>query len=155
MPRTKGAKGKRTIAINQAVETAFRMKNTGNKYLLKLADDNPALFVQLLCKCIPQAVAIDLTVHSLDLGLAMRQAQERLNTIDITPDIVAPDNELPVLLPVVSGDAQPALVAPAPATIDDARQSGAPFKRARGQKKEAGGGGGIPRSAEAGAKMRT
>tara|TARA_R110000751_G_scaffold195686_2_gene301072 strand:- start:120 stop:590 length:471 start_codon:yes stop_codon:yes gene_type:complete len=80
--RVKGSKGRRTIAINEAVENCFRMENKNGAYLKRLAAmENPALFVTLLAKCIPQAIAIDVTAHALDLGLAMREAQDRLNAL--------------------------------------------------------------------------
>ena len=93
MARTKGAKGNRTIAINEAVENCFRKVNKGGAYLEHLAGmENPALFVTLLAKCIPQAIAVDVQVHALDLGLAMREAQERLNvTLD---HVTEPSGEL-------------------------------------------------------------
>jgi|TARA_R110000824_G_scaffold179215_1_gene359388 hypothetical protein len=99
MARTKGAKGNRTIAINEAVENCFRKVNKGGAYLEHLAGmENPALFVTLLAKCIPQAIAVDVQVHALDLGLAMREAQERLNVIHgetVTLDYVTePSGEL-------------------------------------------------------------
>ena len=89
MPRTKGALGRRTVAVSEAVENAFRKVNKGNRYLLRLAEENPQLFVQLLCRSIPQAVAVDVQITALDLGLAMRQASERLNVVDVTPDNVS------------------------------------------------------------------
>ena len=84
--RPKGAKGKRTIAIAEAVENCFRAENKNGAYLKRLARlDNPALFVTLLAKCIPQAVALDIKVHEVDLGLAMREAQDRLNVLHRKP----------------------------------------------------------------------
>ena len=57
--------------------------------------DNPALFVTLLAKCVPQAVAIDVHHHAVDLGLAMREAQERLNVLHGKPVTIENVTEQP------------------------------------------------------------
>ena len=95
-PRTRG-KGRMTVAIKDAVEIAFGKKNQGGHYLAWLADEHPAVFVNLVSRCIPQAVAIDIHTTIVDLGSEMRIAAEtlaRLNRppmIDVTPDTVTPD----------------------------------------------------------------
>ena len=108
-PKTRG-KGRMTVAIKEAVETAFTRKNKGGRYLSRLADDHPAVFCALVAKCIPQAVAVDVHHHAVNLGLEMQRAGEtlaRLNApglIDVTPDSVAPDSVTPVIVPGEPGE---------------------------------------------------
>jgi hypothetical protein len=128
MARTKGSKNRMTIAVKDAVQNAFTIKNKDNKYLLGLADEHPAVFCNLVAKCIPQAVALDVTHHALDLGLAMRQAQDRLNPINPAPAKVI-DHE------------------PAPVTVEPERVSGK--KKSKSVcKKRTGGGTGVPHGGE-------
>ena len=94
-PRTRG-KGRMTLAIKDAVEVAFGKKNQGGHYLAWLADEHPAVFVNLVCRCIPQAVAMNIHTTIVDLGSEMRLAAETLERlhrtplVDVTPDKVAP-----------------------------------------------------------------
>jgi hypothetical protein len=74
--RPKGATNKMTRDIKAAIESAFRQKNgKRNAYLLKLADEEPAIFCNLVAKCIPAAVAVSVS-HHFDLGAAMLAAEE-------------------------------------------------------------------------------
>ena len=108
-PKTRG-KGRMTVAIKEAVETAFTRKNKGGRYLSRLADDHPAVFCALVAKCIPQAVAVDVHHHAVNLGAEMQRAADtlaRLNQpmmIDITPDSVSPDSVSPVTVPGEPGE---------------------------------------------------
>ena len=115
--RTRG-KGRMTVAIKDAVEIAFGKKNKGGHYLAWLADEHPAVFVNLVCRCIPQAIQVDVHNHAVNLGLEMRKAAEalaRLNhptMIDVTPDTVPPDTSDTVAPDTVapdtlSGDTEP------------------------------------------------
>jgi hypothetical protein len=102
--------GKMNAAIKDAVERAFTRKNVDGEYLETLADTHPAVFCALVAKCIPQAVAVDVHHHAVNLGTEMQRAADnlaRLNKqpdtpamIDVTPD--TPDNVSPV---TVSGSA--------------------------------------------------
>jgi hypothetical protein len=127
-----------TTAIKERVESAFRTINgKENAGLLKLARDHPAIFYGLVAKCIPNAVALTVDHHGLDLGLAIRQGRERLNIIDVTPDKVV---ETIVKQPIVIVEPdKPPLVTIAPDSVP-----GKTFKRLRRQKKKAGGGAGVP-----------
>jgi hypothetical protein len=90
-----------TVAIKDAVERAFSIKNKNNEYLLTLADEHPAVFCSLVSKCIPTAVAVDIK-HSLDLGAAMLEASQRLqqfnNTIEHETINLIPNTQQPVTL---------------------------------------------------------
>lgn len=94
MPRALGAKGRNAAAIRDAIGMAFERVNGGGKYLDFLATDHPALFVALVAKVLPAAVAIDLNITGVDLGKAMADARARLaqrdgdgaTVIDVTPE---------------------------------------------------------------------
>ena len=85
---------KNTAAIRDAISRAFERANDGGLYLDKLAQENPALFIQLVARILPAAVAIDLNISAVDLGQAMQQARARLAqrdgdgvaVIDVTPE---------------------------------------------------------------------
>jgi hypothetical protein len=85
LSRQKGTQNKMTVAIKDAVERAFSIKNKNNEYLLTLADEHPAVFCSLVSKCIPTAVAVDIK-HTLDLGAAMLEASQRLQQFNSTID---------------------------------------------------------------------
>ena len=97
MSRKKGTPNKITAEIKTAVESAFRQKNgKHNRYLLRLADENPAIFCALVAKCIPATVAVDVKV-ALDLGAAMlknEQSLQRLNAPTIDSEPVTPAKPL-------------------------------------------------------------
>jgi hypothetical protein len=94
-----------TVAIKDAVERAFSIKNKDNEYLLTLADEHPAVFCSLVSKCIPTAVAVDIK-HSLDLGAAMLEASQRLqqfnSTIDHEPISLMPNTQQPISSDLIS-----------------------------------------------------
>ena len=96
MARTKGSKNKMTIAIKDAVERCFGQVNVNNEYLLDLAKNEKALFNQLIIRCIPAAVAVDVSVNLVSLSAAMESAAARLEPtnnkpmIDITPKTPKP-----------------------------------------------------------------
>jgi len=137
LSRQKGTQNRITVEVKQAVQNVFSIVNKDNAYLLDLASNDKPLFVALLNKCIPQAVAIDIKHHALDLGLAIRQGKERLNIIDVTPDKVVDVIPNQPIVKVEPDTAPPVTVAP-----DSV--SGETFKRLRRQKKKAGGGAGVP-----------
>jgi hypothetical protein len=95
-PRTRG-KGRMNVAIKDAIEAAFGRANRGGRYLEWLAAEHPAVFVNLVCRCLPQSIQVDVHNHAVNLGLEMRLAAEtlaRLNhppMIDVTPDTDTPD----------------------------------------------------------------
>ena len=97
MSRKKGTPNKITADIKSAVESAFRQKNgKRNAYLLRLADENPAIFCALVAKCIPNQVALDVKVQ-LDLGAAMlanERSVSRLNGPIIENAPVSPTKPL-------------------------------------------------------------
>ena len=95
-PRRRGP-GKTHKAIKERIEQAFKTVNgKRNQGLIKLAKEHPAIFYGLVAKCIPQAVAIDVS-HHIDLGALMLEAERNLqrlsqpNTIDVTPQVVEHD----------------------------------------------------------------
>lgn len=53
--RPKGAKNKLSMSVKMAIEEAFE-KAGGVKYLVKLADEHPAVFCQLLGRLIPPTI---------------------------------------------------------------------------------------------------
>lgn len=98
MSRKKGTPNKVTTDIKSAIESAFRQKNgKRNAYLLKLADDHPAIFCALVAKCVPNQVALDVKIQ-LDLGAAMLRAEENVkrlaHTIEHEP---IPDTPKPLI----------------------------------------------------------
>ena len=72
----KGKPNKITAAVKDAVEHAFTKVN-GEGYLIWLSKAHPQAFCSLVAKCIPSAVAIDVT-HTLDLGAALIEADKRI-----------------------------------------------------------------------------
>ena len=83
MARTKGAKGKYTLAVKEQVESAFRKVNgPANKGLIDLAESHPAIFYGLVSKLIPQQASIDITTVVVDLNLAFDQANERIKQLE-------------------------------------------------------------------------
>ena len=107
-PRTRG-KGRMTLAIKDSVEIAFGRANKGGRYLAWLAAEHPAVFISLVSRCIPQAVAVDINIHALDLGQEMHKAAAtlaRLNDRALMIDVVAepdspdtPDDAIDILSP--------------------------------------------------------
>lgn len=92
-PRRRGP-GKTHKAIKERIEQAFKTVNgKRNEGLIKLAKDHPAIFYGLVAKCVPVAVAIDVS-HHIDLGALMLEAERNLQrlasptTIDVTPSQV-------------------------------------------------------------------
>ena len=81
MGRKVGAKNKATIAIKDRVEAAFIKVNgpSGHEWLLRQADENPAIFASLVARCIPAQAAIQVTHTLISLGDEMQQAANRLN----------------------------------------------------------------------------
>ena len=89
MPRKKGSQNRMTVTVKNAVEHAFTKVN-GKGYLEWLAYEHPAAFTSLVGKCIPQAVAVDINHTILDLGSAIKEANQRIASyeskmIDVTP----------------------------------------------------------------------
>jgi hypothetical protein len=99
MARTKGAIGKMNANIKRALETVFTEVNKDNAFLLDLAQNEKALFVSLISKCIPATIALDVQI-SLDLGAAMIKNQLNLDRLRVIEgNVIATDdnpiNELP------------------------------------------------------------
>lgn len=53
--RPKGSKNKLSMSVKLAIEEAFE-KAGGVKYLVKVAEENPAVFCQLLARLIPPTI---------------------------------------------------------------------------------------------------
>tara|TARA_R110000772_G_scaffold243277_1_gene356087 strand:+ start:228 stop:605 length:378 start_codon:yes stop_codon:yes gene_type:complete len=75
----KSAPHRTTRQLNDVIKSHFTKINKDSKFLDSLAVDDKSLYVSLVLKTIPNAIAIDVS-HHLDLSLAMRQANERLDT---------------------------------------------------------------------------
>ena len=67
--RIKGTPNKATTEIKAAVMAAFD-KVGGAKYLERVAEENPAIFCQLLAKIIPNEIKADHN-HSGQVGLSL------------------------------------------------------------------------------------
>ena len=96
-PRVRGP-GRMGAHVKDAVELAFKKQNRGGRYLEMLATEHPAVFVSLLARCIPQAVAVDVNHHVLNLGVEMARASERLSRLNAAPileHISSPDTPSP------------------------------------------------------------
>ena len=96
-PRVRGP-GRMGAHVKDAVELAFKKQNRGGRYLEMLATEHPAVFVSLLARCIPQAVAVDVNHHVLNLGVEMARASERLSRLNAVPvleHISSPDTPSP------------------------------------------------------------
>jgi hypothetical protein len=78
-----------TKQVKAAVLRVFEEVNQGDQYLRALALDDQRLFLSLLARLIPQEVAATVDVrHSVDLGAAMAEAQQRVDSMhDPTPII--------------------------------------------------------------------
>lgn len=57
----RGIPGNKSVAIKEAIETAFAEVNQEGRYLVQLAEDRPELFVGLLKSVIPQQVDMGIT----------------------------------------------------------------------------------------------
>lgn len=98
--RPKGSKNKNTNEIREAIAKAFHNVNRKG-YLEDMAYKQPAAFMGLVAKVIPNEVKLDVS-HNINLGDAMIQAAERLKAlqhddatlIDVTPE-PASENEKP------------------------------------------------------------
>jgi hypothetical protein len=136
LSRARGTKNKITTEVKAAVNNVFNIVNKDNAYLLDLAANDKPLFVALLNKCIPQAVAVDISHHAFDLGLAMREGELRLTTIDVTPDKVVTIMKPQPKVLVAPGTLPPVIVEP-----DNVPGSNVPGSS---REKKAGGGAGVP-----------
>ena len=77
----KGGVKLRTAAVKLAVLTVFEKVNESDEYLTDIAENDPKLFLSLLARLIPTEsnATVDLTQHHvIDLGAAMREANEHL-----------------------------------------------------------------------------
>ena len=91
----KGSIRLHTTEVKEAVKRVFFDDLGGEKFLRKVAKENPSLFLSLVARLIPQEVRAELDVNHnhVDLGAAMRVAQARLDgikhqpgpIIDVTP----------------------------------------------------------------------
>jgi len=83
MSRKKGSLGKRSLAIKDAIEKSFNRVNGENgEWLDKLAETDKALYVQLIVKCVPSAVAVSTSVE-ISLGNMMELAQANLDKLKV------------------------------------------------------------------------
>lgn len=82
MSRPVGSKNKMTQSIKADIEYAFKRVN-GKKCagLIRLAQEQPAIFYSLVAKCVPNQVALDLKIQ-LDLGAAMLENEESLKRLN-------------------------------------------------------------------------
>jgi hypothetical protein len=79
--RVKGTPNKATTKIKEAVMAAFD-KVGGVKYLIKIANDDPGVFCNLLAKILPTEIKAEITVNET-LSVRLEQARLRaINTID-------------------------------------------------------------------------
>jgi len=82
MGRTVGSKNKLTIQVKDRIEWAFeRLNGTDNAWLLKLAEENPAVFAGMVNRCIPTQAAVQVTHTLISIGDEMQQAANRLNAM--------------------------------------------------------------------------
>ena len=87
MGRTLGSKNKLTIQVKDRVEWAFdRVNGTDNAWLLKLAEENPAVFAGMVNRCIPTQAAVQVTHTLISLGDEMQAAAKRLNSVNAMRD---------------------------------------------------------------------
>jgi len=88
----KGSVHLHSQAVKNAVYEVFH-KLGGKRYLKKIAEENPPLFLSLLAKLLPTEVRaeLDVNVHRFDLGAAMASADARLQdmrTIEALPLVI-------------------------------------------------------------------
>lgn len=101
-PKTGGAKKgsvkTQTRAVKDAIRNVFYDELGGEKYLKKIAAKEPALFCSLLAKLIPQEIAAEINVnhHGLNLGLAMREAEARLQANEVQIIDMSPEGKIHV-----------------------------------------------------------
>jgi len=82
MPRPKGSKNVASLAAKERIAWAFeRVNGTGNTWLLKQAEENPAIFASLVARCIPVESAVSVSHVLISLGDEMQQAANRLNAM--------------------------------------------------------------------------
>jgi len=105
MPRKPGSPNKITRTVKDAVERAFNSVNHDGEYLIHVARSDPKTFLAIVARCIPAAVAVNVSTHAINLGREMLLAQEKLKqfnrlehkVIDITPETPAPDTVKPLI----------------------------------------------------------
>ena len=96
MSRKPGTQNRMTVDIKNAIEVAFKKKNgkdgTG---LLELAEKHPAIFYNLVAKCIPVTASLDIAV-TLNLGKAMEQNQLNLDRLQVIEGNVIATDDTPI-----------------------------------------------------------
>ena len=96
MPRPKGSKNVASLAAKERIAWAFeRVNGTGNTWLLKQAEDNPAIFASLVARCIPVESAVSVSHVLISLGDEMQQAANRLNAMRDAHIIEHDDTAIP------------------------------------------------------------
>jgi len=91
----KGGIKVQTVAVKEAVLRVFHDLNAGDAYLRDVAETDKKLFLSLLARMIPQEAnsTVEMTTNvTIDIGSAMREAQERLSAgmvIEHEPAVVA------------------------------------------------------------------
>ena len=104
IPRVNSAEAKQTNqALSTLVAKHFQTQASAHKYLDKLAKDHVSVYVGLVSKVIPQAVAIDITTHAVDLGAAMVAATERLQAYRAGDELPVIDLAVSEVIEVESG----------------------------------------------------
>ena len=72
--------------LTKVIAGHFDRLNRDSAYLDQLAAAHPNVYAQLVSKCIPAAVAIDVGIHAINLGDAMAAAAQRV--IDAAAPVV-------------------------------------------------------------------
>ena len=88
----KGSVHLHSQAVKNAVYEVFHGLG-GKRYLKKIAEENPPLFLSLLAKLLPTEVKaeLDVKVQRFDLGAAMIEAEARaleMQTVEALPPII-------------------------------------------------------------------
>ena len=109
MGSRKGRPNRLTASVRDRIEQAFNVVNgEGNSGLIRLAEENPAIFYGLVAKLVPVQASLAVSVVALDLGQEMLRASESLarlqkeadmktiQHIDVTRDTVTPLNANPL-----------------------------------------------------------
>jgi hypothetical protein len=92
MSRKPGTQNRLTVDIKNAIEVAFKKKNgKDGKGLLELAEKHPAIFYNLVARCIPVTASLDLAV-TLNLGAAMLEHQATLDRMKVIAPVI--ENEV-------------------------------------------------------------
>ena len=81
--RSKGSRNVLSTDVKRELLIAFEELG-GKEFLVRLANDQPGVFANLIGKLIPQEQTVSVT-HNINLGAAMTEAEARLKTIEHEP----------------------------------------------------------------------